>query len=234
MNTDEEKFWDRVDKKEDNECWIWRGQKIPSGYGYFWYKGTKTTAHRVSYMLNFDEIIPNEMEVCHSCNNRGCVNPKHLYIGTHQDNIKYRDEQGRTPKSENHYSAIFTREKVDEIRRKYIIDKNITMRELGKEYSVAEDVIENIINNKTYKDDNYTVPTYKSGKEGEHNSHAKLTWEIVDDIRKRYRKGEMVNNLAEEYKVDRHSVSNIIHNRTWIMEEKDIGNKDEQKSLLDY
>lgn len=212
----EERFWEKVDKRGEDKCWEFRGHALPDGYGTFWYKKSKIPAHRVSYIINCGDI-PEGLEVCHTCNNKWCVNPKHLYTGTHYDNIKYRDEQGRTPKGENHYSALFTTEDVHKIREEYINDKKITMHELSKKYNVMRDVIENIINNKTYKDNNYTVPIYKSGKEGEHNSHAKLNWEKVNEIRKKYKNGSSYHKLAEEYSVSDENIGCIIRNVTWII-----------------
>lgn len=218
-----ERFWEKVDKKGDDECWNWKGTGTPCGYGYLWYINSKIPAHRVSFILEFGEI-PEGKEVCHKCNNTQCVNPKHLCICTHQENIKYRNEQGRTPKGETHYRATFTKEKVDQIRQKYISDKNITMRELGKEYNVTECIIEYILNNKTYVDENYKVPTYKSGKEGEHNSHAKLNWKKINEIRERHRNGEMMTKLAKEYNVERHTISSIVKNKTWTIYEERVEN----------
>lgn len=72
--------------KSSNGCWEWTGATW-DGYGEFWLAGTSRRAHRVSYRMYVGNI-PNDMCVLHKCNNRRCVNPEHLYLGSKQDNAQ--------------------------------------------------------------------------------------------------------------------------------------------------
>jgi hypothetical protein len=79
-----QRFWDKVDKSGD--CWLWTASKTHQGYGYFRFDGTMRKAHRMSWLLANGEI-PDEMFVCHTCDNPSCVNPEHLWLGNNQDNM---------------------------------------------------------------------------------------------------------------------------------------------------
>lgn len=96
------KFWDKVDKSGD--CWIWLGSKNSQGYGYFNFKPSRL-AHRVVLMLKGVEI-PEGMLVCHHCDNPSCVNPDHLFIGTHKDNSKDMMRKGRSLKGRSHNKEV--------------------------------------------------------------------------------------------------------------------------------
>lgn len=91
--TVEERFWEKVDKKGDNECWEWQGAKSGGGYEYFGKCPTKR-AHRVSYELT-NGIIEEGLWVLHKCDNPARVNPNHLFLGDRSDNTRDAAKKGR-------------------------------------------------------------------------------------------------------------------------------------------
>lgn len=86
------KFFNKV--KKTNGCWLWNGAKNSYGYGSFWYCERIVKAHRMSWMIHFGKI-PKSHSVCHKCDNPLCVNPKHLWVGTHTQNMQDMIKKGR-------------------------------------------------------------------------------------------------------------------------------------------
>src|SRR5215203_4615013 len=81
------RFWSKVDKNQ--ACWLWTGGKCSGGYGKFMWGNIKA-AHRLAYEYCNNGPIPAGLFVLHKCDTPACVNPEHLYLGTHEDNMADR------------------------------------------------------------------------------------------------------------------------------------------------
>ena len=91
------RFWVKIEipKNKNDSCWTWVACK-GHGYGCFNYNGKRFRAHRFMYKI-FYGGIPNGANVLHKCDNKSCVNPKHLFLGSQKDNIQDGINKGRLP-----------------------------------------------------------------------------------------------------------------------------------------
>lgn len=97
------RFWKKVEKTPT--CWNWIGGTFNDGYGNIGNSRGAQKAHRIAYELHVGPI-PEGLVVMHSCDNRRCVNPAHLSVGTHATNIKDRDLRGRGSKPKGSLNAM--------------------------------------------------------------------------------------------------------------------------------
>lgn len=77
-----------------NGCWFWRGSLRKDGYGRFRMNGKTVLAHRASYFLHYGKVKPGS-DVCHTCDNKACVNPEHLYLGDVSSNMRDKVRRSR-------------------------------------------------------------------------------------------------------------------------------------------
>lgn len=121
-NTPEERFWSNVNKDGPKmphmgtKCWEWRGYTGKNGYGQLTVNWIHWTTHRYVWFLVYNQ--EPTLWILHYCDNRKCVNPKHLYEGTVQDNNRDRTE--RNPmRGENHPNVKITMDIVKQIREAF-------------------------------------------------------------------------------------------------------------------
>lgn len=91
---DIEKFWSLVEKRGPDECWRFRSINRITGYGIFIVRRRGVAAHRVAWCLHNNEELGSRI-ACHSCDNRWCVNPAHIWAGTHELNNRDTAAKGR-------------------------------------------------------------------------------------------------------------------------------------------
>jgi HNH endonuclease len=90
------RFWNKADTSHVDGCWNWVGSKR-NGYGVIRKYRLYYYAHRVAWELT-NGAIPSGLFVCHHCDNPPCVNPAHLFLGTHADNMRDKTDKGRIPR----------------------------------------------------------------------------------------------------------------------------------------
>lgn len=180
---DVERFWSKVDKSAgDDGCWLWTKRCAKAGYGQFWLNGKTVLAHRTAWLFTNGEI-PNRLQVLHNCpdgDNPSCVNPAHLWLGTHQDNHDDCTRKGRRPygerngnfthperiargakhwshthpekirRGEDHRWTKFTEKQVRDIRERYA-QGGISLGKLAREYHTGKSTIYHMVLGETWK-----------------------------------------------------------------------------------
>lgn len=157
----EERFWEKVDTKEEDECWLWNCSLDKDGYGdYSMMKdGKKKTvkAHRFSLMMklnNFD--LPSSVFARHTCDNRKCVNPKHLIEGTAKENSQDMIARNRSLKGEDNKASKITNEIAKKIKEEYQAEvdagkKYGSHRRIASKYNIDFQIVNRIVCGQTWK-----------------------------------------------------------------------------------
>lgn len=145
------RFWEKVDRRDPDDCWEWTAAVNEHGYGVMRPEGRRTgpgiKAHRVSLMLAGVDV--DGLVVRHSCDNPPCVNPAHLSTGTKADNSADMVARGRSPRGSRSGASKLTERQVVEIRARQAAGE--LHRVLAAEYGVSRVTITNIVTGKTWR-----------------------------------------------------------------------------------
>lgn len=147
-----DRFWPKVDRSGDAECWPWKGGLYTTGYGRFSSKGlahwsVHTGAHRVAWALVNDGVRPDGC-VCHTCDNPVCCNPGHLFLGSHRDNAMDRAAKGRGARGSRSPFAKLSDSTVAEMRQKRFEGRSYAS--LATEYGVSKSTAERTCHGKLW------------------------------------------------------------------------------------
>jgi hypothetical protein len=131
-----DRFWNKVSKTGD--CWEWTGGKTGRGYGAIKIQGKMIGAHRVSYEMAHGPIGDGQI-VCHSCDNRGCVNPDHLFAADHAENMRDMTRKRRQARGSAIKQSKLKEHQISEIRN--LLRGGESRRGIAEIYGVSETMI---------------------------------------------------------------------------------------------
>ncbi len=202
---DVERFWSKVKRTNSEECWEWIGTKEKDGYGVFKIKRKTYKSHRISWLISKKESIENKL-VCHSCDNRGCVNPGHLWLGTNKENVEDMVRKNRQRQGENHSNVKLSEKNIKEILDLY--KSGYKQVDLCSKFGIGHAQLSRILSGEAWK--NTKIERVKSERnKNERNGMAKLTKEDAQEIYRRSNNGENQKHIARDYDISQSLVSFI-------------------------
>lgn len=136
-----------------NNCWDWMGGISRGGYGNFGVRINNATKNiictRLSYFIHNNKD-PYGFAVLHKCDNRKCVNPNHLYLGSNKDNSEDMVQKNRQASGVNNGSSKLSEQQVIEIRKEYVF-RTVSFQKLANKFNLAKATVKSIIKRETWK-----------------------------------------------------------------------------------
>ncbi|MFA5037417.1 MAG: HNH endonuclease [Candidatus Izemoplasmatales bacterium] len=139
----------KVDTNGPNGCWVWLASTKFDGYGQFGINGTIERSHRIMWE-HVNGPIPEDKCVLHSCDNRRCVNPEHLFLGTRADNADDKVSKGRQTKGASAGTAKLDEGDVNLIRDLYS-SESLNQADIADVFGISQSQVSRIIRNENWK-----------------------------------------------------------------------------------
>lgn len=202
------RFWSRVDTAGATHpvlgtaCWLWTGQMFADGYGRF----RNHRAHRVAWEIAHGQIPQRSNAdahgtcVCHRCDNPRCVRPDHLFLGTHQDNMRDMAAKHRAAFGERSGRSIFT--SIDVWLIRLAASRGAKYTEIAAWYGVSKEAIRHVASGSRW--------TQASGPRCGARRHPNLSTDDVREIRARVARGDTHRRVAADLGVSTGTVSNAV------------------------
>lgn len=205
------RFHRKYFKCTESGCWIWKCGTNKDGYGFFYIGKKQYLAHRVSYCAH-KGVINNWLFVCHNCpsgDNPSCVNPDHLWLGTHQDNMDDMARKGRRPTGDLHHA----RRRPECMARG---DRNGS-RLHPERLKRGDNHPSHLHPERLARGDKHGSKTHpECVLRADKSPCAKLTWDQVKEIRKIYSEGGVSQRaLASVYHVTQPLIGYIVRQEIW-------------------
>lgn len=147
--TPEQRFWRKVVKQQGEGCWEWIGCITKTGYGNMTFQRKTWKSHRRSWIMHYGQI-PEGLDVLHKCDNKVCVRPDHLFVGTAKDNALDASKKGKMHPGEKTAQSKLKEHQVLKIRERYL-GGDTNLRMLGNDFGVHRKTVEDIIHRVTWK-----------------------------------------------------------------------------------
>jgi hypothetical protein len=133
----------------ETKCLEWMGARSADGYGRTGYKGRSIDAHRLAYAAYFGPF-DHSLHIRHKCDNPRCIEPRHLSLGTHADNMRDRSERLRLPQGSANSKSKLCEDDIPAIRR-LLREGGLTLKQIGEKYGVTYHAIWTIKHNKSWR-----------------------------------------------------------------------------------
>ena len=172
-------------------------------------RGSSYKGHRLSWIIHNNKLIPQNLEICHTCDNPACVNPNHLFLGTHQDNMQDALKKGRLYldfhlKGEENPKSKLTWKKVHEIRERYK-SRDVLADDLAEEYGVNREEILRVVRNELWIDENY-----KYSNAGKSKNHPAKRFAKIKELKELIKEGFSSRKLARILETSQPTILEIL------------------------